>query len=96
MKRCSACERTPSVRRRVVRDGRRYDICGRTARMRRRVAERAPAPALLGLGWLSGATLLVAMLFSAYVIARPPAPAQEPSGVASARYSFDDFARAAR
>jgi hypothetical protein len=73
----------------VTRGGRRFSVCG----LRKRAA--APAIVRYGLGWATGATLLVAILYSAYAIERPPSasPSLQRPGIANlAHYSIDDFA----
>ncbi len=81
-----------SKRRVVIRGGRRFSVCGLSTR-----TAGPPAPVRYGLGWAAGATLLVAILYSAYAIDRPPvaSPYLLRSGVASiAHYSLDDFVSA--
>jgi hypothetical protein len=78
-----------SGRRSVIRAGRRFSVCG-LARAKKRV-ERLR----YGLGWLTGATLLVAILYSAYAIERPPILSEgisRPALAGAERYTFDDFA----
>ncbi len=80
---------TGSRRRLVIRAGRRFSVCG-LARAKQRV-ERLR----YGLGWLTGATLLVAILYSAYAIERPPIPSEgfvRPALAGAERYTFADFA----
>jgi hypothetical protein len=79
-----------SKRRIVTRAGRRFSVCGLPVQR-----AKAAGPVRYGLGWATGATLLVAILYSAYAIERPPsaAPTLQRAGIASlAHYTIDDFA----
>ncbi len=80
-------------RRPVVRGGRRYAVCGLRSR-----PSIVPLPKAAM--WLPGATLLLVLLFSAYVIGRPPAypatPADRLPVASLAHYTLDDFANASR
>jgi len=87
-------KRIGRFRRRVVRGGRRYVVCG----LRARVAARAPGPRFL----IPGASLVLAMLVSVVISQLPrqygPAAARYSSlagGIAS-RYTIDDFIFASR
>lgn len=88
-------------RRSIVRGLRHYVVCGRRAPLvasahPRAGAARAPGRA----GLLPGATLLLIVLFSAFVLGRPPGYPDDPqrhmpiAGVA--HYSFADFVQASR
>ncbi len=84
-----------TCRRRVTApSGRSYIVCGRNVA---RVPLREPSREGGRNGsfvWVSGATLLLMLLFSAYVVERPPVFASDlrPSqpGIAGAGYSLSD------
>jgi hypothetical protein len=83
-------------RRLVVRGGRRYVVCGLRERPVSERASRERATSLM----LPAAAFLAVLMFSAYIIGRPPA---SPLGFESAiphgnvaRFTIDDFVNASR
>jgi hypothetical protein len=79
--------------------GRSYSVCGRN--VARPAVPATPADASQkngGYVWFSGATLLLMLLFSVYVVERPPVFASDlrasQPGIAGAGYSLSDALRA--
>jgi hypothetical protein len=83
-------------RRTIVRGGRRYVLCGPRAAPAKISAVKAPAAGV----WLPGATFVLVLLFSAYIIGRPlvyPLAERSPGQPGSiARFTIDDFVNASR
>ncbi len=87
-------------RRSIFRGVRRYVVCGRRAPLASGAHPRAAARRPCRAGLVPGATLLLIVLFSAFVLGRPLGYPDDPqrhmpiAGVA--HYSFADFVQASR
>lgn len=88
-------------RRTIVRGGRVYTICGRRPRHAFRTHPSVGAHRIgRRAGLVPGATFVLIVLFSVFVLGRPPEFPDDPqrrAPIASyAHYSFADFAQASR
>ncbi len=82
--------RVGTKRRIVVRGGRRFSVCGLSA-----TYVRCAGPLRYGLGWVTSGTLVIAIIFCAFAIGRPPAiPVASGLSASLAHYSIDDLVTA--